>query len=236
MLARGEGVAAADGGLLGTGLLGTGLWWTYGAAGGALGMIQVSPTAQGRGLGRRIFARVLEGLGARSVLLHATEAGLPLYRSFGFVTEGVVRQHQGVPAGLAAEAAVRAVRAEDAARLTELDRAATGMDRAALLEALLEAAEGVSDEGGFAVLRRFGRGFVVGPVIAPDAAAARRLIAGCLAARPGAFMRVDVPEESGLGSWLETLGLGDAGPAIRMVRGARFEGPGAFALASQAFG
>jgi hypothetical protein len=98
---------------------------------------------------------------------------------------------------------------------------------------------------GFAVLRRFGIGQVIGPVVAPDAAAARALIGHFLASNPGQFIRVDVPEESGLSPWLQELGLADVGPAIRMVRGAALppgekgEEAGAvrrFALASQAFG
>jgi hypothetical protein len=91
-----------------------------------------------------------------------------------------------------------------------------------------------------ALIRRFGRGLAIGPVIAPDAARAKALVAHFLAARPGQFVRVDVPEESGLGPWLEGLGLAHAGPVFRMVRGRkpapRPGSPRPFALISHAFG
>lgn len=118
------------------------------------------------------------------------------------------------------------------------------MDRAGVLTPLLQTGSGVvlDREGevtGFALLRRFGRGHVIGPVVAQDAEQAKALIGHFLAARPGQFLRVDVPEAGGLCPWLEQFGLLDAGPVIGMVRGADPLEPrpvGNFALISQAFG
>jgi len=66
------------------------------------------------------------------------------------------------------------------------------------------------------------------------------MVAHLMGSQAGRFVRIDAPESSGLAPWLAGLGLGDAGPAIRMVRGTlRPPGPGApttFALASQALG
>jgi hypothetical protein len=92
---------------------------------------------------------------------------------------------------------------------------------------------------GFALLRRFGRGQVIGPVVAPDPAGAKALIGHFLGSHPGQFLRVDVPEAAGLSDWLEELGLKDAGIVFRMVRGSDVQpvGPArGFALISQAFG
>jgi hypothetical protein len=92
---------------------------------------------------------------------------------------------------------------------------------------------------GFAALRPFGRGEVAGPVVARDAADARRLLAFLFAGRAGAFLRVDTPEASGLGDWLAAQGLASVGGGIAMIRG---EAPAAarefqtFALAAQALG
>lgn len=118
------------------------------------------------------------------------------------------------------------------------------MDRNGLLAALIETASGVilergGDDIGFALLRHFGRGHVIGPVVAPDVSGAKALLLHLLGAMAGQFVRVDVPEETGLSPWLEGLGLADVGIVIRMVRGDNAGGAGrvrSFALASQAFG
>ncbi len=247
-------------------IVGTALCWIYGAdpaASGtaARGMVGVAPGIHDQGLGRRLVEGLLTGLHGRSVTLYATAAGVPLYRALGFVASGVARQHQGAAfeAGLVALAdgdRLRPIGRSDPPVLTALDREATGMDREALMAGLLDSATGVvldrgGEASGFALLRRFGRGHVIGPVVAPDSTAARALIGHFLAVRPGQFTRIDVPEDHGLSPWLEHRGLDEAGPAIRMIR------PGAepwatgrpvaatpggsgrvmtFALVSQAFG
>ena len=245
MRGLGEGIAAeADGALIGTAM-----GWRYGREGGAIGMIAVAAAHQGRGIGRRMVAALIGRLGTRRLELHATEAGAPLYRSLGFAPAGRIRQHQGAAfaAGLLAlpaGARLRPIGRSDPAVLLTRDRAASGMDRGRVLRAMLPGAFGmVLDQGGvaagFALMRRFGRGHVIGPVVAADAPAARALIGHFLAANPGQLMRIDVPEESGLSPWLEALGLAEAGTALRMLRGApaRPSGPDrGFALISQAFG
>ena len=245
MLRVGRGFAAERGGAL----VGTGIGWSYGTDWAAMGSMAVAPAAQGHGIGRRIAEAILAGFGGRSVLLHATEAGLPLYAALGFVAGGTVRQHQGAAFGAGVIALepgerLRPIGRSDPPILAALDQAATGMDRVAIVKALLETAAGVvlDRDGvatGFALLRRFGRGHVIGPVVAQNAERARALIGHFLASRQGQFMRVDVPEDSGLSAWLEGLGLEDAGTVIRMVRGP--EPPlqpsvRCFALISQSFG
>ena len=118
------------------------------------------------------------------------------------------------------------------------------MDRAGLVAALAGAGRlAVICDGsglaGYAALRPFGRGEVAGPVVARDAADARRLLSFLFASRPGAFLRVDIPEASGLGDWLAAQGLAPVGGGIAMIRGGA---PAAapefqsFALAAQALG
>lgn len=245
MLDLGEGIAAERDGML----VGTLMTWRYGAAHAALGAVCVAPEMQGRGIGRRLMEAALDRLAGRTVLLHATEAGLPLYRSLGFVEAGTVRQLQGAAfnAGLVALGEgerLRPIGRSDPAALQALDHAACGMDRGALIRALMEAGSGVvldreGEAAGFALLRRFGRGQLIGPVAAPDLTGARAMISHLFGTQEGRFVRIDVPEESGLVPWLEALGLSDAGPAIRMLRGAARAALPAmrgFALASQAFG
>lgn len=244
MARLGTGVAAEQDGAL----VGTALAWRFGAGHGAVGLIGVSPTAQRRGLGRRLTMAALDCLEDRTVVLHATAAGLPLYEALGFVADGTIRQHQGAAYGaglmeLPPGRRLRPIGRSDAGPLTALDRSATNLDRTELFAALLEVSSGVilDDDGtaiGFALLRRFGRGHVIGPVVAPDPASAQALISHLLGQHAGEFIRIDVPEAAGLSDWLQHLGLADVGPAIRMVRGPllRSRPLMTFALASQAVG
>ncbi|HWK47992.1 MAG TPA: GNAT family N-acetyltransferase [Stellaceae bacterium] len=241
----GVGVAAEHAGHL----VGTAMGWTYGVHHAALGMVLVAPAMRGLGLGRKLTETMIDRLGERSILLNATESGAPLYARLGFRADGLVRQHQGaafsvelVP--LSAGERIRPIGRSDGAALAALDTAASGLSRGPLLDALIETADGVvlDREGevmGFALLRRFGRGHVIGPVVAPDASSARALIAQCVASSSGGFLRIDVPEDSGLSPWLDQLGLGEAGTATPMIRGAAPRTDSAirrFALVSQALG
>ena len=239
------GVAAVD---AGGALIGTALAWRFGREQGAIGLIAVSPVAQRQGLGRRLTTAALNCLEGRTVVLHATAAGLPLYKTLDFVAEGIVRQHQGAAHGaslmpLSPGQRLRPIGRSDTAAFAALDQAATGLDRSELMHALLEVSGGVvlEDRGavaGFALFRRFGNGHVIGPVVAPDVASAQVLVGHLIGQHAGEFIRIDVPEAAGLSDWLQQLGLANAGPAIRMVRGplSRSNAITTYALAAQALG
>ncbi|MCI4592409.1 GNAT family N-acetyltransferase [Sphingobium sp. BYY-5] len=210
-------------------VIGTAMAWLYGTDAATLGMVIVSPQAQGMGVGRRLMDAVLGDLDGRTVLLNATDEGAPLYRKLGFMPVGPVFQHQGaafaVPmAELIPDERVRPLGSKDMATLRDLAQRATGMNRDALLDALVPGAQGVvltrrNEPVGFALFRRFGRGYVVGPTIAPDTGGARALISHWLGSNAGMFCRLDVPEESELSTWLDALGLPCVGRVMRMVRG-----------------
>jgi hypothetical protein len=94
---------------------------------------------------------------------------------------------------------------------------------------------------GFAGLRMFGRGEVIGPVVAISDEDARDLLTFMFAARPGAFLRVDTSDAAGLAPWLAAQGLAHVGGGIAMRRDApAAQRPATafrtFALASQALG
>ena len=245
MQSLGEGVVAERGGRL----AGTGLCWRYGVDWATMGMIVVTEALQGQGMGRRMMLALMHGLEGRSVALHATRAGLKLYSAMGFEPTGTVMQHQGavsqpgllpLPQGVRLRPAART----DLPRLVALDRDACGMDRTLLLAALLEGPGGIaldrdSELAGFALVRRFGHGQAIGPVVAPDIEGARAMIAHLLGQRTGQFMRIDVPKACRLSPWLLDLGLEEVGTVIRMVRGLDAGPPRmgqTFGLASQAFG
>jgi predicted N-acetyltransferase YhbS len=219
-------VAEEDGALIGTALC-----WKYGKDHASLGMIIVSPAHQGKGIGRELMTRVLDELGCRSTLLIATPAGQPLYERLGFVATGTVHQHQGTmaaaaPVALADGESMRPLDpASDGPALAELASRGLGMPRDGVLASLLEVAEGVVLERGgeaigFSLMRRFGRGHVIGPVVAPDNQGARSLIAHWSAAYGGSFVRIDINAASGLSQWLTELGLAQVDAGVSMTRGA----------------
>jgi len=214
-------------------VVGTALYWTYGDDGGSLGMVIVAPDCQGRGIGRVLMERLLDALGERVTVLHATPAGEPLYAKLGFKRIGSIHQHQSaefaVPEiGLPPGERIRAMQPGDTARLVELASRASGVDRAAVIPSLLQQAQGVVIERdgeilGFSFMRVFGRGHAIGPVasVSADNGHTRRaqaLIAHWLAVNQGNFTRIDTPGESDLSPWLEELGLTRVDTVVKMSR------------------
>jgi ribosomal protein S18 acetylase RimI-like enzyme len=244
---HGEGLVAERDGRV----VGTGLRWRWGPRHATLGLIVVAPACQGRRIGHRLMTALLDGLEQHSVLLHATAEGRGRYERLGFVRVGEVRQHQGTalptpPIALDVGWRLRPATESDLPRLRALDTDARGMPRDALVEALLRDADAtvvLDHDGsacGFAMLRRFGRGHVIGPVVAPDADGAKALIAHLSGLNAGRFTRIDIDFDSGLAEWVESLGLLRVDAVTTMVRGAplavRPGGPRLFALVMQAFG
>ncbi|MCB8840355.1 GNAT family N-acetyltransferase [Aurantimonas sp. VKM B-3413] len=234
---------AAEGGRV----VGTAFCTPFGSDLAMLDMIIVDGAMRGRGLGRRLVERVMAEAGDRSLRLVATEAGLPLYAKLGFVEDEQILQHQGEAAAVLRPQGVTEVASDDWPAIVELDRTAFGGDRTLLFEHLQAVGEAVVMRGeagriaGFAICRPFGRGFVVGPVVAPDAEAAKRLIAAYLHRHAGSFVRVDVPASSGLAPWLAENGLAHVGGGMKMASPVPRSAPSSnvvqtFALASQALG
>jgi GNAT superfamily N-acetyltransferase len=196
-------------------LVGTALWWPYGDRYATAGMIIVAAEAQRRGIGRALMDALLADSGGRSILLNSTEEGLALYTRLGFKRRGSVHQHQAVLAqGPRSEGMefTRAFQAADRNAIYALDRAASGMERQALIDALLEIAETrvIMRDGqisGYGCIRKWGRGLVIGPVVAATGGDARALIATLAAFHLGRFIRINLPAHTGLSRWLESIGL-----------------------------
>jgi hypothetical protein len=192
----------------------------------------------------------LDATAPRTPILNATEPGAPLYASLGFVDFARIQQHQGVPQTPALIPLIkgshcRALGPADYPRLIELANAGSGLDRTAVLNDLLAMAEhavGIEVDGqlqGTALLRRFGRGHIIGPVVAQNQEQAQHLITHLLRLIPGTFVRFDILADCGLASWLESLGLQCVDRAPRMVRGLPPQSSGGikqFALVTQAIG
>jgi len=215
-----------------------------------IGLVIVDDEYQGQGIGRRLMELALEACGTRTPMLNATLAGAPLYVSQGFVEFGHVQQHQGqalasAPSPLAAGERCRELTEADRPRLIELANAGSGLDREAVLNDLFDVVEhavGIERDGqlrSFALLRPFGRGRSIGPVVAQTAEQARHMIATLLAHVPDAFVRIDIPSSSGLAPFLEAAGLKQVDTVAQMALGNPPQASGGvqqFALVTQAIG
>ncbi|MEL0210907.1 MAG: GNAT family N-acetyltransferase [Novosphingobium sp.] len=228
-------------------LLGTALWWSYGEDFATIGMIIVSPDAQRQGIGGRLMAALLADAAGRRITLISTKDGEPLYAKLGFARCGFITQHQAVLDKIPAidtAVPVRAATTADRAGIDAVDAAGAGMDRRFLLDALLDVADAVVIEragiiSGYGCVRRWGRGVVIGPVVAATADDAKAIIAVLASAYEGVFVRVDVTDTSGLAPWLVEIGLPQVDRAPIMALGAPpVSAPGAMlvALSNQSLG
>jgi len=228
-------------------VIGTAAWWPYGETHASAGMIIVAKAAQGRGYGAQLMDALLTSARPRTIALNSTAEGITLYRRRGFVQTGIIHQHQGIPrqshetprSGL-----LRPMAASEFEAIARLDRTATGLERRQLLNGLFDSGDGyvlLRDDilCGYAISRLFGRGYVIGPVVAESPADARALIEFAIARLGPVFVRIDTPASSQLGEWLESIGLQQVSDATTMVLGtpAPWTGPARmFGLANQSFG
>lgn len=239
----GDGVALERDGEV----LGTALWWCYGDNYATTGMIIVTAKVQGEGLGSRLFKAVIEETQGRTTLLNATEDGLPLYLRRGFTPWGKVMQYQAVLESapqVEPRGDIRSATKADLKAIQDFDERAIGMPRKELVEGLFDAGDALvltrdSEIAGYAISRRFGRGYVVGPVAANNMEDAKSLILHHLAKLGGQFVRIDIYAEdglNGLSEWIEEQGLKFAGDVVSMVRGTKPEAVAParmFAIANQ---
>jgi GNAT superfamily N-acetyltransferase len=243
LLDLGQGVVAED--EIGR-LVGSAMWFPLGADRVSVGMVITSPRLQENGAGRWLMERILADIGDRGMVLSATKAAFRLYLSLGFRPGATVSQHQGiVSAAPSPDTGARPMTDADEAGVRALDAAAFGGERRAVLDSLLAVSTGtVMGQGGalrgFALRRRFGRGRVIGPVVAETEADAMALVAPLLADLGGAFARVDTREPEGVfRDWLTAAGLARHDTVTSMARGREHPAPGparTFGLASQALG
>ncbi len=111
---------------------------SFGATGwiGALGVV---PRARRHGVGEALTTACVEWLrerGARTVLLHATDQGRPVYERVGFEAEGRSRAWRGPAAHGARAEGLRTLRPADRAGLASVDRAVTDERRGPVLDAI----------------------------------------------------------------------------------------------------
>jgi GNAT superfamily N-acetyltransferase len=244
MLIRlGHGVVAED--AIGR-VVGSAMWWPMEPDLASIGMVITTPRLQEQGAARWLMQQIAGSIGPRDKVLTATREALRLYLSLGFRPGATVFQHQGnVTKAPAVVPGARRMTAADDAAVRALDVAALGAKRRQVLDALLAVSKGtVVERGGevvgFALCRRFGRGHVVGPVVAACEDDALALTAPHVAANSGQFLRLDTREAEGpFRAYLEACGLYLFGTGTSMSLGQERvpKGPaGIYGLASHSLG
>jgi len=222
----GQGIAAVDG--IGR-VFGTAMWFTHGRDFATIGLVITTLRAQAQGTGRWMMKEVMDRCAGRDLSLNSTKPAYPLYVSLGFVKEATVYMRQGLVSELPvlppAASEVAVVGPDIMEQIADYDAPAFGAHRGILLKALAEEAKLriIRCEGkiaGFAMLRKFGRGDVIGPVVANSDEDAIDLVAPMLADLRGAFVRIDTRESRGpFAEFLERCGLSIAETATTMSKG-----------------
>jgi GNAT superfamily N-acetyltransferase len=238
------GVDAPDG----QGLAGSVALTRWGADVAAIGMMLTASRYGGQGLGRALMEHALRAAGEdTAVSLFGTDSGRPLYEKLGFkpVRRSIAfrghfhldphgnnskkRTGRAEAAGSAALAEssgdVRVATEADLPAILTLDRDVYGADRTRILTRLpafaerivvLEATEGIV---GYAAAWRTEAYLMVGPLVAPDGAAARRLVTE-LAADSTVAVRLDLdPDRPELPGWARAHGLEPTERTVFMTRG-----------------
>ena len=184
-------------------LIGTVTSVTYGAELAWIGMMLVDADHRRRGIGTRLMRTAMEYLeraGVATVKLDATPAGRPVYESLGFTPETRIDRLVGV-ARSSATKGLQVVDERTRSSLFALDRLAFGTDRSRLLDSLIADApvpsmvapepSGTTSKG-YALARRGGRAFYIGPVIATNEDTAEALLDGMLSPLAGETVFVDL--------------------------------------------
>ena len=215
-----HGHRGADGALRATGAI-----LPYGAF-GWISMVLVTAAARGQGLGTAVLREAMAALAAAGqvAFLDATPAGERIYRPLGFRPvfplmrwRGEAAGGGGLPPGL------RPAAAADLPAIAAADAAAFGAPRPAVIEDLWrrapEAALVLEGGAGFLLARPGRQALQLGPLVAPDEAAAAGLLRAALGRVRGPVL-LDLPQGwSGLAALLAARGFREERPYLRMALG-----------------
>ncbi|WP_026202617.1 GNAT family N-acetyltransferase [Bradyrhizobium sp. WSM2793] len=226
----GHGIVAVDG--IGR-VFGSAMWFPYSQEFATIGLVITSPRTQAQGTGRWLMEQVFERCGDRNLTLNSTHAAYHLYLSLGFTKEATVYLWQGElvsppPPVQALAGELSSLSTADIGEIAALDERAFGTNRQKLLALLSEGASiSVLRRGGeavgFSMKREFGRGHVIGPIVASNDCDAIHLTAVHLRNLAGQFVRVDTREQTGLfADFLQQSRLAMTDTVTTMSKGRRF--------------
>jgi GNAT superfamily N-acetyltransferase len=205
----------------------TAMWFPFSEDFATIGMVITSPRLQAKGGGSWLMRHVLERTEGRALGLHSTRQSHHLYLTLGFKDEVTIYRHEGVAAPspeieLSARGEVRQLQPSDLADVLALDRRATGIDREPLLTSLIARSQGtvLTQDGrleAYALQRRFGRGMLVGPVVAGCSDDAVAVVQPLFAALAGSVVRLDTGDSEGeFSRYLSRCGLPVVDTVTRM--------------------
>lgn len=211
----GQGVAAVD--KIGR-VVGSAMWFPYDDRFATIGMVITTPRLQAQGAGAWLVENVLQHVDGCALGLNATAESLRLCVSLGFKIKQPMYQRQGIATSppdttLPAGTRLRPFDTGDLAEIIALDKRAFDSDRSTLITRLVEVSTGqVLERDGriraFSLCRRFGRGYVVGPVVAVTDEDAIAVTRPYVAQYAGQFLRVDTRQRTGLyPQFLELSGM-----------------------------
>lgn len=200
----------------------------------SVGLIVIDDAFQGQGLGRRIMHEIMSRAQPDThFFLTATEMGKPLYQKLGFNEYAIIEQYQNhvdghlIPAlNPKDNAVIRELKDEESGMIQTFMNESTGIDRTAIAQKLAKQStrtlvtEHNGQITGLAMLRAFGRGYSIGPVIADHQENAVALIARHLTQCDQQFVRLDINNHYSLmGESLTRFGLSKVDTVSQMVKG-----------------
>jgi GNAT superfamily N-acetyltransferase len=226
----GHGIVAVDG--IGR-VFGSAMWFPHGREFATIGLVITSPRTQAQGTGRWLMEQIFERTGGRNLSLNSTDAAYHLYLSLGYTKEATVFQCQGdvvakVPVLPVLDGELGPASAEDLEEIAALDERAVGINRHKLMALLSEDAsicmlKRRGEIVGYSMNREFGRGRVIGPVVASNDGDAIHLTAVHLKNLVGRFARVDTRELTGpFADFIQQSGLNVSDTVTTMSKGRRF--------------
>lgn len=195
-----------------------------------LSMLLVDDAHRRSGIGRRLFENAFDLLGdASSRRLDATELGIGLYRSFGFVEEYTLTRFVRPGASFSNQRLGRRLSDAERTAVVELDAGVWGTDRGELLSEWMSRTPGCGwilhrddSEQGY-LLARPGRTFFhLGPLCAVSEEAACLLIGAAVDTLGSCSVGIDVPDaHTSVGRLLVSRGFVARRSFVRMRHGAR---------------
>ncbi|MEZ2127866.1 MULTISPECIES: GNAT family N-acetyltransferase [unclassified Sinorhizobium] len=234
---------------------GSTMWFPHGESFATFGMLITAPRLQTNGTAKWLVKRMLAECHHERFRLNATRAARRMCVTLGFTPKQTVFQCQGevvaVPeiGSLKPGLQLRRLERDDLDAVVALDEPAFGTPRHRHLLRLFESSicYGLYDGDrlmAYSMRRRFGRGYVVGPVVAYCDEGAIAVVQPHVAAHFGSFLRLDTHFDTGpFADFVQQSGMSVFDTVTTMVscEAAAYGSPNigspiVFALASQSFG
>ncbi|CDZ49508.1 Uncharacterized N-acetyltransferase YitH [Neorhizobium galegae bv. officinalis] len=186
----------------------SGMWFPHGDGFATFGMLITSPRLQTNGAARWLMKRIMTDCGRNRIRLNSTREAQRLYASLGLKPKQTVYQYQGTAIApmalppLEKGLVLRRLDRGDLDTVIAFDAPAFGADRRLHLLRLFESSICYGLYQGerlraFSMRRRFGRGHVIGPVVAGNDEHAITVTYPHIAAHADGFLRVDTHFDSG---------------------------------------